>query len=59
MDSAGIHSIGLYVNRRKKTIAERVSYQPVYALCTEVERILGTSQVVLWWDQDAVNEPEE
>ena len=59
MDSAGIHHIGVYIKRRKKTIAERVDCQPIYVLSTEADIMPGTSQMVRWWDQDAVNEPEE
>ena len=32
---------------------------PIYDTCTEVEQIMRTSWMVQWWDQDAVNEPEE
>ena len=56
MDSTGIHPIGVYIKRRKKAISEWVACRPVYALCTEAERMPGMSRVVCWWDQDAVNE---
>ena len=59
MDSAGLHPIGVYMNRNQATIADRVACRPVYAMCTEVERMPGTIRMVRWWDQDAVNEPEE
>ena len=57
--SAGLHTFGVYTRRRKETIAERVSCLPIYELYKEVERMPGTSRLVRWWDQDAVNEPEE
>ena len=59
MDSAGIHPIGVYTKVRKATIAERVACRPVYAMYVGAERIPGTSQMVCWWGQDVVNEPEE
>ena len=59
MESVGIHPIRLYIKRSQTSIVERVDYRPVYALFIEVERIPGTSQMVLWWDQYAVNDPEE
>ena len=59
MKDVGIHPIGVYIRRQKATIAERVACQPIYELCIEAERIPGTSRLVLWWYQDAVNEPEE
>ena len=59
METAGLHPIGLYIKRRRKTIAERVYFRPIYALCTEAERMMGTSRLVRWWDQDAVNEQKE
>ena len=55
MEAVGIHPIGVYINRWHTTIADRVACRPVYALCTEAERILGTSRLVQWWDQDVVN----
>ena len=59
MDAVGIHHIRVYIKRRQTTIAERVACRPIYALCTEVERIPGTTRVVRCWDQGAVNELEE
>ena len=59
MEAAGFHPIGVYIKRRNTTIADRVAYCPVYALCMEAERIPGTSRLVRWWDQDSVNEPED
>ena len=58
MESAGIHLIRLYIRRRQETIAERVACCPIYEPFMEAERIPGTSWLVRWWDQDAVNEPE-
>ena len=58
MDSVGVHPIGVYIKRQQTTITERVDCQPVYALCTEAERMPGMSRVVHWWYQDTVNEPE-
>ena len=59
MESTGLHPIGVYIKSRQKTIAVRLAFRPVYALCTEAERIPGTSWLVQWWDQYAVNESEE
>ena len=59
MDTTGIHLIGVNIRRRQATIAENVAFHPIYDLCTEVERIPGTSRLVQWWDQDAVNVPED
>ena len=59
MEDAGIHPIGLYIRRQQATIAEKVACRPIYEICTEAERIPRTSRMVQWWDQDAVNEPEE
>ena len=59
MESAGFRPIRVYIKRRHTTIAERVYCRPIYALCTESERMTGTKRMVLWWDQDAINYPEE
>ena len=59
MDSVGIHPIRVYIKRQKTTIEDRVACRPVYAPCTEAERMPGTSWMVHWWDIDTVNDPEE
>ena len=59
MDSEVLHPIVVYIKRRHKTIAERVVFWPVYALCTDAERIPETIRMMCWWDQDAVNKPKE
>ena len=59
MDATRLHLRRVYIKRQQNNITERVACCPAYALCTEVERMPGTSQMVRWWDQDAVNKPEE
>ena len=59
MDATGLHPIRVYIKRRQTNIAEMVALHPVYSLCTNTERMTGTSRMVRWWDQDTVNEPEE
>ena len=44
--AAGLHPIGVYIKRRQTTISERMACHPVYALCTEVGRMPGTSRLV-------------
>ena len=59
METAGLHPIMEYIRRQQATIAEKVTCRPIYELCVEAERRLGTSRRMRWWDQDVVNEPEE
>ena len=59
MEATGINPIGVYIKRQQTTVAERVACRPVYALCKEAERMPGTSRLVQWWDQEAVNEPDK
>ena len=59
VDSVGLHPIGVYIKGRQTTIAQRMAFQPVYALFTEADRITGTIRMVCWWDQDTVNKMEE
>ena len=59
MEFAGIQPIGIYTKRKNMNIAERVACPTVYALYTEAERMLGTSRMVRWWDQDTVNDTKE
>ena len=47
-----------YIRRPHATIAEKLSCRPIYELCLGVERRLGMSQRMRWWDKDVVNEPE-
>ena len=59
MKSSGIHPIELYVKWRQSIIEDRVACRPIYVLCTKLERMTGMSRLVRWWDQDAINEPED
>ena len=59
METVGLHPSGVYIKRRQTNRLERIACRPVYALFTEAERMTGTIRMVLWWDQDAVNDPEE
>ena len=59
MEAVGLHPIGVYIKRWDTTIADRVDCRPIYALCTEAERMLVMSRLVRWWYQDRLNEPEE
>ena len=59
MEAAGLHPIRVYIKKQQRTISERVACHHVYALYTEAEQMPGTSRLVQWWDQYAVNEPEE
>ena len=54
-ENAGLHPIGLYIRRRQATISERVTCRLIYELCTEADWMPGTSWMVRWWDQNAVN----
>ena len=59
MKSTGLHPVGVYIRRRKATIAERVACRPIYELCMEAERMPGRSRLMKWCDQDVVNKPED
>ena len=59
LESAGLHPIMEYIRKWQATISEKVTCCPIYELCVEAERRLGTSRRMRWWDQDVINEPEE
>ena len=40
-------------------MAEKLTCRPIYELCVKAERRLGTSQRMIGWYQDVVDEPEE
>ena len=46
MESAGLHPFRVYINRLQTTIADRMVFRSVYALCTEVESMPGIIQMV-------------
>ena len=46
IQTSGIHPIGVYIRRRKATIAERVACRSIYEVCTEAERRPGTIWLV-------------
>ena len=59
IDFVGLHPIGVYIKGQQTTISQKMAFRPVYALCTEADKIPGTIRMVCWWDQDTVNEMEE
>ena len=59
MEYLGLHPIRECIRRRKANIAEEVAFCPIYELCFKAERMPGTSWMVIWWDQDVTNKPEE
>ena len=59
LEAAGLHPIMEYIRRRHATIAGKLICLPIYEFCIETERIPGTSRMMIWWDQDVVNEPEQ
>ena len=54
-----LHPITEYIMMQQATIEEKVACHPIYEICVEAERMPVTSQMIGWWDQDVVNEPEE
>ena len=59
MDAVGLHPIGEYISSWLATIAEKVAFCTIYELCVEADRIPGASCMVILWDQDVVNKPED
>ena len=59
LEAVDLHPTGVYIRRSQTTIAETVACRPIYKLCTELDQITGTIRLVQWWDQDAVNKPQE
>ena len=59
MDAAGIHPIRDKISSWQATIAGKGDFCIIYKLCVGAEQIPGMIQIVRWWYQDVVNEPEE
>ena len=59
LEATGPHPIMEYIRRRKATIEEKGACRPIYELCIKAERRPGTLQMMRWWDQGVVYEPEE
>ena len=59
LEAAGLYPIHEYIRRWQATIAAQVESSPIYEICTKAERRLGTIQMMIWWDQDVVQEYEE
>ena len=55
---AGIWEIKEYIHIWKATITVQVACNPIYELCTEVERMPGYSWMMRWWNQDVGREEE-
>ena len=59
LEAAGLNPIMEYIRIRQETTEEKVACRPIYELCVKAERRTGMRQIMIWWDQDVVNEPEE
>ena len=54
LEEADIYLIHEYIWRRQASITAHVACFPIYKLFTDMERRLGTSRIMRWWDQDIV-----
>ena len=59
MEASGLHTIRDYIMRLQETISEKLAFLPIHEIFSEAEWMPVMSQIVIWWDQDVVNEPEE
>ena len=58
MEYAGMRLIKEYIHRRQATIAAQVARWLIYELCMGSERMMGSSWIMRWWDQDVGREEE-
>ena len=58
MEAVGLCPIKENIQIWKGTIAAQVACRPIYELCTGEEWMLGSSQMMRWWDQDMGREEE-
>ena len=56
LETAWLWSIMEYVQQRQVTVAAQVACRTIYEICTEAERMLGTSRCVQWLGQDVGRE---
>ena len=54
LEEADVYLIHEYIWRRQASITAHVACFPIYKLFTDMERRLGTSRIMRWWDQDIV-----
>ena len=59
LEAADLHPIHEYIQIRQNTISENVACHLIYEICNKADRRPGTSQMMRWWYQDVVHEPEE
>ena len=52
--AVGLYPMKEYIRRQQADIAAQVVCRPIYELCIEAEGRPGTSQMMIWWDQDVV-----
>ena len=59
LEAAGLYPIHGYIWIKKATIAAQVACWTIYELCNKAERRPRMSRMMIWWDQDVVQESEE
>ena len=48
----GIHPIEVYIARRRETFQPRIEGRPIWALCTQSQRLPGTpTRISYYWEQ--------
>ena len=52
--AVGLYPMKEYIRRQQADIAAQVVCRPIYELCIEAEGRPGTSQMMIWRDQDVV-----
>ena len=59
MDTARLHPIREYIRRRQAKIEYKLACLPIYELCAEAEWMPGKIRMMIWWNQEVVNESED
>ena len=59
MEAVVLHPLREYMCRQQAIIPENVAWRPIYELCVEMDWLPGTIQMVIWWDHNVINKPEE
>ena len=55
MVEAGFEEIGVYVTRRKNTVAQYIVTQPIMDLCNQSVRRPGVWMYRRWWEQEGLD----
>ena len=54
MRAAGMEEMGTYISRRQNIVAQYIATRPIFDMCLEAERKMGSRVSMRWWEHEGI-----